>query len=127
MLLISISLSAELLQIIREGAVLVNRGRRDGEWLYQLLLILSPTAITNCISRPSMRSEPKNLSHIQQGWSHRAHSEVKGIAGRILEAQSNSQWILILVHRMLGQKDGIIYPSLPPVISIPLKESISPV
>lgn len=90
MLLIHIPLNAEFLQVIKEGAVLVDRGRGDGELLCQPPLILSSVIITNCINKPSTISEPKDLSHIQQGWSHRAHTEVKGIAGRILEAESSN-------------------------------------
>ncbi|CAL2230412.1 unnamed protein product [Prunus armeniaca] len=38
-----------------------------------------------------MGPEFEDLSHVQQGWSHWADMEVESVAGRILEAQSNSQ------------------------------------
>ncbi|KAI5322691.1 hypothetical protein L3X38_031763 [Prunus dulcis] len=79
------------------------------------------------INRPAMGPEPKNLSHIQQGWRHRTHTEVKCIAGRIPETQSSSKQVFIYVDRLLGQEDGIINSCSPPVNPIFWEKSVNPV
>ncbi|KAI5316920.1 hypothetical protein L3X38_036627 [Prunus dulcis] len=79
------------------------------------------------IYRSTMGPEPKNLSHIQQGWRHRTYTEVECVTGRIPETQSSSKQVFISVDRLLGQKDGIIDPSSPPVAPISWEESVNPV
>ncbi|KAI5318300.1 hypothetical protein L3X38_038008 [Prunus dulcis] len=74
-----------------------------------------------------MGHEPKDLSHIQQGWRHRTHTEIKCIAGRIPEAQSSGKQVLIPVNRLLGQENGIINPGSPPVTPISREKSVNPV
>ncbi|KAI5323787.1 hypothetical protein L3X38_032859 [Prunus dulcis] len=74
-----------------------------------------------------MGPESKNLSHIQQGWRHGAHTEVKCIAGRIPEAQSSGKQVFISVNQLLGQKNGIINPGSPPVTPISREKPINPV
>lgn len=112
MLLIPIPLNAEFLHIVGKEAVTVNSSRRNSELLGQPLALCPYVVITNCINRSSMRFEPKNLSHIQQSWSHRTHTKVKSVAGEIPKVESSSQQILIPVYRQLGQKDSIINPAL---------------
>ncbi|KAI5317333.1 hypothetical protein L3X38_037040 [Prunus dulcis] len=73
----------------------------------------------------SMRHEPKDLSQIQQSWSYRAQTKIKSVAGRILEAQSSSQQILISVDRLLGQKNCVINTSLLLVSSMPGKKPVN--
>ncbi|KAI5320935.1 hypothetical protein L3X38_040643 [Prunus dulcis] len=79
------------------------------------------------INRPAMRPEPKDLSHIQQGWRHKTHTEVKCITGRIPETQSSGEQVLISVNRLLGQENGVISPRSPPVTPISREKSVNPV
>ncbi|KAI5327367.1 hypothetical protein L3X38_026763 [Prunus dulcis] len=79
------------------------------------------------IYRSAMGPEPKHLSHIQQGWRHRTYTEVECVAGRIPEAQGSSKQVFISVDRLLGQKNGVIDPSSPPVAPISREESVNPV
>ena len=125
MLLVLVLLSTKPLQIVGEGAVLVYRGWRDSEGGSHFLLVLSPVIISNGINRPAMGPKPKNLSHIQQGWRHRTYTEVECVTGRIPETQSSSKQVFISVDRLLGQKDGIIDPSSPPVAPISREKSVN--
>ncbi|KAI5334732.1 hypothetical protein L3X38_024865 [Prunus dulcis] len=84
-------------------------------------------AISNSINRPAMGPKPKDLSHIQQSRSHGTHTEIKCVTGRIPEAQSSSKQVLIPVDRLLGQKNGVIDPSSPPVTPISREKSVNPV
>ncbi|KAI5317739.1 hypothetical protein L3X38_037446 [Prunus dulcis] len=83
--------------------------------------------ISNSINRLAMGPEPKDLSHIQQGWRHRTHTEVKCITGRIPETQSSGKQVLISINRLLGQENGIINPRSPLVTPISREKSVNPV
>ncbi|KAI5323058.1 hypothetical protein L3X38_032130 [Prunus dulcis] len=86
-----------------------------------------PMEIAIHINRPAMGPKPKNLSHIQQSWSHGTHTEIKRVAGRIPKTQGSGKQVLISVNRLLGQKNVIIDPSSPPVTPISREKSVNPV